>query len=94
MNKRAVEQLCNAVGTLRANQFDTLAEAAVFCAAAAATAKGTLRGVTEISRVTKLLNSTVSRLLWEIGQRGLLEYTTDITDRRKRLIRAKLDAFK
>ena len=63
-------------------------------AAAAATAKGTLSGVTEISRVTKLLNSTVSRLLWEIGQRGLLEYTADITDHHKRLVRANLDAFK
>ena len=93
MNGKTVEQLVNTVTALRASGFDTLSEAAVFCAAATATAKGTLSGVTEISRVTRLPISTVSRHIWELSQRGLLEYTTSIDDRRVRLVRAKLDAF-
>jgi DNA-binding MarR family transcriptional regulator len=94
MNKKRVEQLSDAVTTLRANGFESLTAAALFCVAASATAKGTPIGVTEISRLTKLPVSTVSRLLWEMSQRGLLEYTTHGTDRRKRLVRVKLDAFK
>ena len=93
MNKKEVEQLTNAVAALRANGFDTLAEAAVFCAAATATAKSTLIGVTEITRITQLPISTVSRLIWGLSERGLLEYATDPKDRRMRLIRAKLEAF-
>ena len=94
MNKKDVEQLSNAVTALRASGFETLSEAAAFCAAATATAKGTLSGVTEISRATQLPISTVSRLIWDMSQRGLLEYTTDINDRRMRLVRANLEAFK
>ena len=93
LNGKAVEQLSNAVAALRANHFDTVAEAAVFCAVATATAAGTLIGVTEIRRATKLPMSTVSRLVLGMNQRGLLEYTTDPTDRRLKLIRAKLEAF-
>ena len=94
MNKKDVEQLSNAVTALRASGFETLSEAAVFCAAAAATAKGKLSGVTEISLVAKLPISTVSRLIWELSQRGLIEYTADIKDRRMKRVRAKLEAFK
>ena len=94
MNKKAVEQLSNAVAALRANGFDTLSEAAVFCAAAGATADGAPIGVIEISRLTKLPASTASRLLWEMNQRGLLEYITNLQDRRMKRVRAKLEAFK
>ena len=73
MNKKDVEQLSNAVTALRAIGFETLSEAAVFCAAATATAKGILSGVTDIGRVAGLPTSTVSRLIWEMSQRGLLE---------------------
>ena len=94
MNKIDVEHLCDAVTALRANRFDTISEAAIFCAAASATASGTLSGVTEISRVTRLPLATVSRHILAMSDRGLLEYTTDTKDRRMRLIRAKLEAFK
>ena len=94
MNKKDVEQLSNAVTALRASGFETLSEAAVFCAAATATAKGKLSGITEISLVAKLPISTVSRLIWELSQRGLIEYTTDAKDRRMKRVRAKLEAFK
>ena len=94
MNRKDVEQLCTAVTALRVNRFDTLSEAAVFCAAATATAKGTLAGVTEISRAAQLPISTVSRHIWELSQRGLLEYAMDSNDRRARPIRAKLEGFK
>ena len=94
MNKKAVDQLANAVTALRANGFETLSEAVVYCAAATATANGAPSGVSEISRVAELPISTVSRLLWEMSQRGLLEYTTHINDRRRKLVRAKLEAFK
>ena len=93
MNKKAVEQLSNAVTALRANGIETVSEATVFCAAATATANGAPSGVSEISRATKLPISTVSRLIWDMSRRGLLEYMTDSKDRRKRLVRAKLDAF-
>jgi DNA-binding MarR family transcriptional regulator len=94
MNKKRVDQLSDAVTTLRANGFEGLTAAALFCVAASATANGAPIGVTEISRLTKLPVSTVSRLLWEMSQRGLLEYTTHVNDRRMRLVRVKLDAFK
>jgi DNA-binding MarR family transcriptional regulator len=94
MNKKAVEQLSQVVTSLRENRFETLSEAAIFCAAARATVDGTLSGVTEISRATKLPNSTVSRLVWDLNRRGLLEYETDVSDRRVKRVRAKLDAFK
>ena len=94
MNKKEVEQLSNAVAALRASGFHTLSEAAVFCAAASATAKSTPSGVTEISRVTELPISTVSRLIWQMSERGLLEYATDSKDRRVRVIGANLDALK
>ena len=94
MNKKAVDQLCEAVATLRANHFEILSEARVFCAVAAATLDGALSKVTEISRVTRLPLSTVSRLILDMSKRGLLEYTTDSKDRRRRLVRAKLEAFK
>ena len=94
MNKKDVEQLSSAVTALRASGFETLSEAAVFCAAATATANGKLSGITEISLVARLPISTVSRLIWELSQRGLIEYTTDSKDRRMRRVRAKLEAFK
>ncbi len=94
MNKTAVNKLCEAVAALQANQFAILSEARVFCAVAAATLDGALTKVTHISRVTRLPLTTVSRHLFELSQRGLLEYTTDLKDRRTRLVRAKLDAFK
>ena len=94
MKKKDVKHLSSAVRALRANRFDTLSEAAVFCAAADATAAGAPIGVTEISRAVRRPISTVSRHLWELSQRGLLEYTTDIKDRRIRRVRAKLEAFK
>ncbi len=94
MNKKGVDQLSDAVTALRTNGFESLTAAALFCVAASATANGAPIGVSEISRLTKLPISTVSRLLWEMSQRGLLEYTTHITDRRMRLVRANLDAFK
>ncbi len=93
MNKKAVEQLSNVVTALRANGFETLAEAAVFCCAATATAKGKLGTVGELSRITKLPATLVSRVVWDLSQRGLLEYTAHSTDRRRKLVRAKLDAF-
>src|SRR5262245_23760703 len=73
MNKKAVEQLSEAVTALRANRFETLAEAAIFCVAATATVDDKLCGVTEISRAVRLPNSTVSRLVWDLSSRGLLE---------------------
>jgi DNA-binding MarR family transcriptional regulator len=94
MNKKAIERLSNAVTALRANEFETLAEAAVFCAAATATAGGRIIGVTDIQRATKLPLTTVSRLIRAMNQRGLLEYMTIPKDRRARLVRAKLEAFK
>ena len=94
MNKKTVEQLSEAVTALRANGFETLAEAAIFCAAASATVDGKLSGVTEISRAAKLPNSTVSRLVWTLSQRGYLEYVRDASDRRIRRVRAQLAAFK
>jgi len=94
MNTKAIEQISNAVTALRANHFETLSGAAVFCAAASATVNGTLSGVSEISRVTRLPISTVSRLVRQMNQRGLLVYTTHIKDRRKRLVRARIECFK
>jgi DNA-binding MarR family transcriptional regulator len=94
MNKKALEQLSDTVRALRANRFETLAEAAIFCAAACATAKGELRGVSEIGRVTQLPVTTVSRVIWGMTKRGMLEYITDNKDRRIRLVRANLAAFK
>ena len=93
VNKKAVAQLANAVTALHANNIDTLSEARVFCAVATATAEGAPIGITAISRLARLPISTVSRLLWEMSQRGLLEYTTDLNDRKKG-VRANLDAFK
>ena len=94
MNKKAVEQLSQVVSALRANRFETLTEAAIFCAAASATVDGNLSGVTEISHATKLPNSTVSRLVWDLSARGFLEYERDASDRRIKRVRARLDAFK
>lgn len=94
MNNKAVEQLSDAVLALRANRFETLSEAAIFCVAASATVDGELSGVTEISRAVQLPNSTVSRLVWHLSRRGLLEYVRDDQDRRVKLVRAKVDAFK
>lgn len=94
MNKKAVEQLTEAVAALRANRFGSLEEAAIFCEAARATIDDQLCGVTEIGRATKLPYSTVSRLVWNLRQRGFLEYERDTVDRRIRRVRAMLDAFK
>ena len=94
MNKKAVEQLTEVVTALRTNRFESLAEAAVFCEAAIATVDGKLCGVTEIGRATRLPYSTVSRLIWNLSERGFLEYERDASDRRIRRVRARLDAFK
>src|SRR5262245_61586252 len=94
MNKKAVEQLSEVVSALRANRFETLSEAAIFSVAATATADGKLCGVSEISRAVRLPVSTVSRLIWTLSNRGLLEYTSDHRDRRVRLVRARFDAFR
>ena len=94
MDEKAVEQLSTAVTGLRANHFESLTEAAIFCVAARATVDGKLCGVTEIGRAVKLPNSTVSRHIWTLSERGYLEYVRDSNDRRIRLVRAKLAAFK
>jgi DNA-binding MarR family transcriptional regulator len=93
VNKKAVERLCEGVTALRANGFETLAEVAVFFEVAIATMNSKLSGVTEISRALDLPNSTVSRHVWDLSQRGFLEYTADPKDRRVKLIRARLDVF-
>ena len=94
MDGKVFGQLSEAVTALRANGFETLTEAAIFCAAASATVNGKLSAVTEISRAVKLPNSTVSRLVWILSQRGYLEYVRDARDRRIRRVRAVLAAFK
>jgi DNA-binding MarR family transcriptional regulator len=81
------------VTALHANNIETLSEARVFCVVAAATAHSAPVGVTAISRLAKLPISRVSRLLWEMSQRGLLEYTTNLKDRRTKRVRANFDAF-
>lgn len=93
MNKKAVEQLADAIRQLRANGFESLSEAAVFFTAATATVNDALYGVTEISLASDLPNSTVSRLVWVLSERGLLEYTSHAKDRRIKLVRARLDAL-
>ena len=92
--KKAVEQISEVVNALRANGFESLAEAAVFCAAARATVDGELCGAAEISHAAQLPNSTVSRLVWVLSKRGLLDYVRDSGDWRIRRVLAKLDAFK
>jgi len=92
MNKLAVEQITEAVTTLRAMGFDSLSEAAIFCAAAGATANDKPIGVSDLSRATDIPLSSVSRYVWTLLQRGLLEYTTQSRDRRLRLVRATPDA--
>lgn len=95
MDKKAVEQLTEAVTTLRANGIENLSEAAIFCAAASATVTDKLIGVSDLSRATEIPMSSASRYVWMLHERGLIEYTTDSgRDRRLKLVRAKLDALK
>jgi DNA-binding IclR family transcriptional regulator len=94
MNKKAVEQLSRIVTTLRANGFENLSEVAIFCAAASATLEDNLIGVSDLSRAAGIPMSSASRYVWDLHERGLIEYTPQSTDRRLRLVRAKLDALK
>ena len=94
MDRKAVEQLTEAVTTLRANGFENLSEAAIFCAAASATVNDKLVGVSDLSRATDIPMSSASRYVWMLHERGLLEYTTHGRDRRLKLMRARLDALK
>jgi DNA-binding IclR family transcriptional regulator len=93
MNKKAVEQLSEAVTTLRANGFENLSEAAIFCAAANATVNDRLVGISDLSRASDIPMSSASRYVWLLHERGLLEYTTRSGDRRLKLMRARLDAL-
>lgn len=89
-----LQQIAAGVTALRKNDFDTLSQAAVYCAAAIATAAGQPLDVSEIRRSTGIPITTVSRVLWGLNQRGLVTYVAHATDRRKRLVHAKLEAFK
>ena len=95
MNKKAVEQLTEAVTTLRANGFENLSQAAIFCVAAGATVNDRLVGVSDLSRACDIPMSTASRYLWLLHERGLIEYTGPSGgDRRLKLVRVRLDALK
>jgi len=93
LDKQTVEQLADFVGALRAHQFESLTEAAVFCVAATATMNSQFVSVSDIGRALNLPMSTVSRMIWELSQRGLLAYKANTKDRRSKLVRANLDAF-
>jgi DNA-binding MarR family transcriptional regulator len=94
MNKKAVEQLTEAVIALRANGFESLSEAAVFCAAANATVNDEPLGVSDIARATNIPMSSASRYVWDLQERGLVEYVSHQKDRRMKLVRARLDTLK
>ena len=94
MNKKEIDRLSNAVTALRANGFESLTEADVFCRAAGGLPNGEPLDVSEICRATGLPISTGSRLVWGLHERGLLEYVPHATDRRRKLIRAKVETFK
>jgi hypothetical protein len=94
MDKEAVEQISEAVSTLRANGFENLSEAAIFWATASATVNDKLIGISDLSRASDIPMSSVSRYVWVLHERGLLEYTSSSGDRRLKLMRARLDALK
>jgi DNA-binding MarR family transcriptional regulator len=88
------DELVAGLDALRANGFKTTAESAVFCAAARATIVGEPPDLGEISDATQIPYTSVSRILWDLSQRGLVEYGADAADRRRKVIRAKVEAFK
>ena len=94
VNEQALEQISAVVTALRANGFESLAEAAVFLTAARATLVGEHCGVPEIIRAAQLPNNTVSRLVWVLSRRGLFDCERDDGGSRITRVFAKLEAFR
>lgn len=92
--KLPIETLAVTVTALRANGFESLTEADIFCTAAGGLPNGEPMDLSEICRALKLPISTGSRLVWGLHERGLLEYVPHASDRRRKLVRAKLETFR
>lgn len=82
----ALANLAASVALLRTNGFETLTEAAIFCAALAGD-----QTMASIVKALKLPFSTVSRVAYSLEQRGLLSYAPHPTDRRKKIVRANVE---
>jgi len=90
----AVHQIHAAITMLRANGFDSLGEAAVFSTAAIAHVDGKPVGLSDIVRSLKMPFSSASRLAWGLVERGLLSYESHASDRRRKVIRANVEALR
>lgn len=86
-----VAQFALTVHVLNASGFETVAQAIVFCEAL-------LPDMTlaSIHKKTGMPFSTLSRLAWDLSQapRRLVTYVDHPTDRRKKIIRANVEALK
>jgi DNA-binding MarR family transcriptional regulator len=82
----AFASLADSVALLRTNGFETITEAAIFCAAL-----GEPTTLAQITKSLKLPFSSASRIAWALEQRGLLSYHAHPTDRRMKLIRANVE---
>ena len=73
---------------LRRNQFASLLHAHVFFELAASQMKEDEIDLTRLRSICAMPFSTLSRILWDLHQLGLVEYSADPGDRRRRLLRA------
>ena len=83
-----VSTVVEAVRVLRRNQFASLNHAHVFFELAAAQTKEAEIDLTRLRSICAMPFSTLSRILWDLHELGLVEYSADPGDRRRRLLRA------
>lgn len=85
-----LRQLGAAVRTLQTLNIESVGEARVFAAALEGDDGKTIG---EIVKSTGMPFSTVSRVAWALEQRNLVSYGAHATDRRKKIVRANVQAI-
>jgi DNA-binding MarR family transcriptional regulator len=83
-----VGMVIEAIRVLRGNHFASLNHAQVFFELAGAQMEEAEIDLTRLRSICAMPFSTISRILWDLHELGLVEYSHDPGDRRRRLLRA------
>ena len=92
IDRGAISKLSRALDMLRANGFESLTEAAIYFSVVEAELAGNYLDVSTGAKLTETPVSTFSRIAWSLHERGFFRYERDAADRRRRVMRANLDA--
>ena len=91
LDREAISKLSEALQMLRSNGFESLLEATVYFIVVEAELAGSYIDISTGAQRADAPISTFSKVVWTLYERGLIRYEPDVTDRRRKVLRANLD---